>query len=140
MDADGDEMGEHRFCDRAEGRLPPGGVVRQGAISWVLLSVFCWFCLGLCWVYVGFSGPSPEGDVLCFQSLLGYIHRMELFGPFRPLGGRLPLGKVASFGTPARGRKSKGLVLLDAEQALILSLYQIVKERMAGCEVNLLIL
>ena len=61
-------------------------------------------------------------------------------GLFRTLGGRLPLGKVASFGTPARGRKSKGLVLLDAEQALILSFYQIVKERMAGCEVKLLIL
>jgi hypothetical protein len=42
---------------------------------------------------------------------------------------------------PGRGwRMSKGLVLLDAEQALTLSLYQIVKERMAGCEVNLLII
>ena len=112
--------------------------------GWYFRGRFLGFCfrysVGFVWVYVGFSGPSPEGDVLCFQSLLGYIHRMELFGPFRPLGGRLPLGKVASFGTPARGRKSKGLVLLDAEQALILSFYQIVKERMAGCEVKLLIL
>ena len=98
-----ESAGAHRFCDLAEGRLPPGGVVRQGAISWVMFSVFCWFCLGLCWVYAGFSGPSPESDVLCFQSLLGYIHHMEFFGAFRPLGGRLPLGKVASFGAPARG-------------------------------------
>ena len=35
---------------------------------------------------------------------------------------------------------SKGLVLLDAEQALTLSLYQVVKERMAVMGVNLLIL
>jgi hypothetical protein len=46
--------GEHRYYDIADCSLPPGGVVRRGAISWVMFSVFCWFCLGLCWVYVGF--------------------------------------------------------------------------------------
>jgi hypothetical protein len=35
---------------------------------------------------------------------------------------------------------SKGLVLLDAEQALTLSLYQVVKERMAVMGANLLII
>ena len=136
-----ESAGAHRFCDLAEGRLPPGGVVRQGAISWVMFWVSCWFCLGLCWVYVWFFEPGPESDVLCFQSLLGYIHRMELFGAFSALwrafatwGG----GRVCCAG--AGGSKSKGLVLLDAEQALTLSLYQVVKERMAVMGVNLLIL
>ena len=89
-----------RSCGRSfttgRGGTPGGDFL--GYVFGILLVLFG-FMLGLCWV----SGPSPESDVLCFQSLLGYIHHMEFFGAFRPLGGRLPLGKVASFGAPARG-------------------------------------
>jgi hypothetical protein len=101
--------GEHGYYDIADCSLPPGGVVRRGAISWVMFSVFCWFCLGLCWVYAGFSGPSPESDVLCFQSLLGYIHRMELFGPFSaPWRAFATWGGGRFWRAGARGSRQKG--------------------------------
>ena len=91
---------------------------------------------------LGSAGMSPSKKVVCFQQLLGYSHH---FGPLEailgPLAGGCHLGRWQRL-APRRGggSKSKGLVLLDAEQALTLSLYQVVKERMAVMGVNLLIL
>ena len=102
-----ESAGAHRFCDLAKCRLPPSGVVRQGAISWVMFSVFCWFCLGLCWVYVGFLDRVPRVMSFVFNHFWVISTVWSFSGRFRPLRGRLPLGKVASFGAPARGEKVK---------------------------------
>jgi hypothetical protein len=90
---------------------------------------------------LGSAGMSPSKNVVCFQQLLGYFHH---FGPleaiFGPLAGGCHLGRWQILARRGGGSKSKGLVLLDAEQALTLSLYQVVKERMAVMGFNLLIL
>ena len=102
-----ESAGAHRFCDLAEGRLPPGGVVRQGAISWVMFSVFCWFCLGLCWVYVGFLDRVPRVMSCVFNHFWVISTVWSFSGLFRPRGGRLPPGEVAGFGAPAPGDQGK---------------------------------
>jgi hypothetical protein len=135
-----ESAGAHRFCDLAEGRLPPGGVVRQGAISWVMFSVFCWFCLGLCWVYVGFLDRVPRVMSCVFNHFWVISTIWSFSGLFGPLAGVCHLERWQVLARRRGGSKSKGLVLLDAEQALTLSVYQVVKERMAVMGANLLII
>jgi hypothetical protein len=91
--------------------------------------------------FLGSAGMSPGKKTVCFQQLLGYFHHFwHLEAAFGPLAGGCHLGRWQVLARPGRGRMSKGLVLLDAEQALTLSLYQFVKERRAVTGVNLLIL
>jgi hypothetical protein len=82
---------------------------------------------------LGSAGMSPGKKVVYFQQLLGYFHHFgALEAIFGPLAGVCHLGRWQSLSRRRGGVMSKGLVLLDAEQALTLSLYQVVKER-RGC-------
>ena len=102
-DGEGDELGEHRFRDLAEGRLPLGGVVRQEAISWVMFRVFGGVSRGD-GGFLGLPRNESQGGKPLFATTLGLFPPFRaLGGRFRPLGGRLPLGKVAEFVPPARG-------------------------------------
>jgi hypothetical protein len=98
-DGEGDEMGEHLFGEC----LPPGEVVRIGARFWVMFRVLCWLFLGLCWVSWVFLDRVPRVMFCVFNHFWVMSTVWRFSGLFRPGGGRLPLGKVASFGAPARG-------------------------------------
>ena len=99
-----ESAGAHRFCDLAEGRLPPGGVVRIGAISWVMFRVFGGVSRGEGGL-LGFPRNESQRKKSLFSTTLGLFPPfLALGGCFRPLGGRLPLGKVAEFVAQARGK------------------------------------
>ena len=109
-DGDGDEMGEHRFCDLAEGCLPLGGVARQGAISWVMFRVFGRVSRGD-GGYFGSRREESQGEMCVFSTTLGLFPTFwALGGRFRPTSGCFPFGEVAEFVPPAPGGESqKGL-------------------------------
>ena len=82
--------GEHRYYDIADHDLPPGRVVRKGAISWVMFRAFGGVSrgdggfLGLSW------NESQEGSPF-FSTDLGLFPPFRaLGGHFRPIRGRLP--------------------------------------------------
>jgi hypothetical protein len=102
-----ESAGAHRFCDLAKCRLPPSGVVCQGAISWVMFRVFGGVSRGDGGV-LGFRRNESRQENRLFSTTLGLFPPfLALGGCFRPLGGRLPLGKVASFGAPRAGENVK---------------------------------
>ena len=85
----------------------PGGDF-LGYVFGILL-VFLWFMLG----FLGFFGPGPESDVICFQSFLGYIHRMELFGAFSAPWRAFATWEGGKFWRTGAGEESqKGLFCL----------------------------
>jgi hypothetical protein len=117
-------------------------------VGWYARGRFLGLCfrysVGFVWVYVGFMlgflDRVPRVMSCVFNHFWVISTVWSFSGLFGPLAGVCHLERWQVLARRRGGSKSKGLVLLDAEQALTLSLYQVVKEQMAVMGANLLIL